>query len=155
MDEAARPAASAQRTLRNLAAITVVLAGLKLGAGRLVPIAFLQHDPLKSLLVAAGYLVIGVLLGNLVEPALLGSRLGLSTLAVFLSLVVWGWLWGPLGMFLSVPLTMALKMALGGSGEWGWLAVLLDAPPRARASAEPAPALANAGSAAAGGGGTP
>jgi predicted PurR-regulated permease PerM len=102
--------------------------GAAFAAAPAMLIAFLQHDPLQSVLVAIGYGAIGLVLGNLVEPALLGRRLGLSTLAVFSSLLVWGWLWGPLGMFLSVPLTMAFKMALGGSGEWGWLAVLLDAP---------------------------
>lgn len=93
-------------------------------------IAFLQHDPSKAVLVAVGYFVLALVLGNLVEPALMGRRLGLSTLSVFLSLLVWGWLWGPIGMFLSVPLTMALRMLLGASREWRWLAVLLDAPPR-------------------------
>ena len=116
-------------------------------------IAFLQHDPLKAVLVAVGYFVLALVLGSLVEPALMGRRLGLSTLAVFLSLLVWGWLWGPIGMFLSVPLTMALRMLLGTSLEWRWLAVLLDAPPRPPAGAdEIEPANPPAESAAANGG---
>ena len=127
--------------------------GAAFAAAPAMLIAFLQHDPLKSVLVAVGYLAIGVVLGNLVEPTLLGRRLGLSTLAVFVSLLVWGWLWGPLGMFLSVPLTMAFKMALGDSEEWGWLAVLLDSPARARSSAASAAALDGVESVGAGGGG--
>jgi hypothetical protein len=52
--------------------------------------------------------------------------------------VVWGWLWGPIGMFLSVPMTMAIKMALEHSRDWAWVAHLLGSPP----VAEPAPAAA-------------
>lgn len=120
--------------------------GAALAAAPAMLIAFLQHDPLQAVLVAVGYLVLALVLGNLLEPALMGRRLGLSTLAVFLSLLVWGWLWGPIGMFLSVPLTMALRMLAGASPGWRWLAVLLDAPPRrsaAGSAAEPsAPATA-------------
>lgn len=74
---------------------------------------------------AAGYIVLNVLLGNLLEPVLQGRRLGLSPLVVFVSLVFWGWLWGPLGMLLSVPLTMALKLTLEHSTEFSWVAVFL------------------------------
>lgn len=126
--------------------------GAILAAAPAMLIAFLQHDPVKSVLVGIGYVVIGLVLGSLVEPALLGRRLGLSTLAVFLSLLVWGWLWGPLGMFLSVPLTMAFKMSLGGSEEWRWLAVLLDAPPRQPPAEGSESALANGGASPAGSG---
>lgn len=109
-------------------------------------IAFVQHDLAKSLAVIVGYLVIGLVLGSLVEPALLGRRLGLSTLAVFLSLVIWGWLWGPVGMFLSVPLTLAVKILLSRSGEWHWIAVLLEplpvSPPLETAPQPPSAAAA-------------
>lgn len=74
---------------------------------------------------AAGYVVLNLLLGNMVEPMLQGRRLGLSPLVVFVSLVFWGWLWGPLGMLLSVPLTMALKLTLEHSEEFSWVAVVL------------------------------
>ena len=66
-----------------------------------------------------------MVLGNIVEPWWMGRRLGLSTLVVFLSLVFWGWVFGPIGMFLSVPLTMALKITLENNPEFRWLAVLL------------------------------
>lgn len=112
-----------------------------------VLIAFVQYDPAKSLAVAIGYAVLGTLLGNLLEPALMGRRLGLSPLVVFVSLVVWGWLWGPVGMFLSVPLTMSLKILLQSSDELRWMAVLLGggtpAPPSAPTPSEPT--LAGAG----------
>lgn len=96
-------------------------------------LALIQHGPGIALLVLLGYLVVNVLLGNLLEPMLLGRRLGLSTLVVFLSLVFWGWLWGPVGMLLSVPLTMSVKILLENSSDWRWLAVLMgDSPQRAR-----------------------
>ena len=60
---------------------------------------------------------------------LLGRRLGLSTLVVFMSLVFWGWVWGPMGMLLSVPLTMMLKIALENTEDLRWVAVMLDKNP--------------------------
>ncbi|HPA21415.1 MAG TPA: AI-2E family transporter [Verrucomicrobiae bacterium] len=79
----------------------------------------------KGLLVAAGYIGIHVVLTNFVEPTLLGRKLGLSTLVVVLSLLFWGWVWGPIGMLLSVPLTMMLKIALENTDDLRWVATLL------------------------------
>ena len=110
-------------------------------------IAFVQHDPMKAVAVGIGYLVIGTVLGSLVEPALLGRRLGLSPLVVFVSLVVWGWLWGAVGMFLSVPLTMAIKIVLAADPNWRWLAVLLDSPPALVQASEPERPAADAAAA--------
>jgi predicted PurR-regulated permease PerM len=76
-----------------------------------------------------GYAVVNLLLGNLIEPHLLGRRLGISTLVVFLSLVFWGWVWGPIGMLLSVPLTMVLKILLEHTEDFRWLAQLIGANP--------------------------
>jgi predicted PurR-regulated permease PerM len=110
--------------------------GAVLAAAPAMLVAFVQYDPSKALAIGAGYLVIGLGLGNLLEPALLGRRLNLSPLAVFLSLVVWGWIWGPIGMFLSVPLTMALKILFDHSADWSWVARLLDGGVRADGEAE-------------------
>jgi len=113
--------------------------GAVLAAAPAMLIAFLQRDLSESLILMAGYLVIGVVLGNLIEPALLGRSLGLSPLVVFLSLVCWGWLWGAIGMFLSVPLTMALKIVLGGSREWAWVGALLESAGNHRLAVASAP----------------
>ncbi len=91
-----------------------------------VLLAFVQLGIGGGLGVAAVYLVINVLIGNLIEPALLGRSLGLSTLVVFLSLVFWGWMWGTVGMLLSVPLTMVIKIFLEHSEDLQWAAILLD-----------------------------
>lgn len=95
-----------------------------------VLLAVVQFGPGRALAVALLYITVNVTLGNVVEPHFMGRRLGLSTLVVFLSMVFWGWVWGPVGMLLSVPLTMILKIMLENTEDLRWLAVLLDAGPR-------------------------
>jgi predicted PurR-regulated permease PerM len=90
-----------------------------------VLLAVVQLGPGSSLMVAGGYLVVNLLMGSAVEPKLMGRKLGLSALVVFLSLVFWGWALGPVGMLLSVPLTMIVKIALEVNPETRWLALLL------------------------------
>ncbi|MCP4901335.1 MAG: AI-2E family transporter [bacterium] len=91
-----------------------------------VLLAIVQLGVGKAALVALGFIVVNIVFGNFVEPQLLGRTLGMSTLVVFLSLVFWGWVLGPVGMLLSVPLTMVVKIALENSQDMKWLAVLLD-----------------------------
>ncbi len=88
-------------------------------------LALVQLGPGAALWSGLGYLVVNSLVGNVIEPRFMGRGLGLSTLVVFLSLVFWGWVLGPVGMFLSVPLTMTLKIALDSSEETRWIAILL------------------------------
>ncbi len=108
-----------------------------------VLVCTVQLGPGYALALAAGYIVLNVLLGNIIEPMLQGRRLGLSPLVVFVSLVFWGWLWGPLGMLLSVPLTMVLKLTLEHSREFSWVAVFLG-PAYAKPKPKPADPSAKA-----------
>jgi len=78
-----------------------------------------------ALATAVIFLVVNIVIGSVVEPRLMGRGLGLSTLVVFLSLVFWGWVLGPVGMFLSVPLTMAVKIALANHEGTRWVSVFL------------------------------
>ena len=80
----------------------------------------------NSVLVAGGYLLINNFLGNFIEPMLVGRRFGISTLVIVISVVFWGWLWGPLGMLLAVPLTMVLKVVLESSDEFRWIGVAIS-----------------------------
>lgn len=85
----------------------------------------------QAMAVATGYTAINVFLGNFVEPMMMGSRFGLSTLMVILSVMFWGWLWGPAGMLLAVPLTMLVKVAMLNSEDFRWLAVAMSKEDRA------------------------
>ncbi len=91
-----------------------------------VLLAVVQLDLGHALLVAALYLIVNVIMGNAVEPRLMGQKLGLSALVIFISLVFWGWVLGPVGMLLSVPLTMVVKIALEVNESTRWLAILLS-----------------------------
>ncbi len=88
-------------------------------------LAAIQIDVATAMLVAAGYALINIVVGNVIEPRYMGKELGLSTLVVFLSLVFWGWVLGPVGMLLSVPLTVAAKLALDSYPDTRWLGTLL------------------------------
>ncbi len=90
-----------------------------------VLLALVQLGPGYALLTTAGYAAINIAIGNVVEPRFMSRGLGLSTLVVFLSLVLWGWVLGPVGMLLSVPLTMTAKIALEANPSTVWLAHLL------------------------------
>ena len=90
-----------------------------------VVLTLIQLGPGSAALAASGYLAVNFVLGNMVEPKLMGRRLDLSTLVVFLSLIFWGSLLGPVGMVLCIPLTMTLKFACENNKGTQWIAVLL------------------------------
>jgi AI-2 transport protein TqsA len=99
--------------------------GLILAAIPAVLLAFLELGAGPAALVAAAYLIVGFTLGNVVEPRLMGRKLGLSTLVVFLSVVFWGALLGPVGVILCIPLTMSLKFGFETNESTRWIAILL------------------------------
>jgi len=90
-----------------------------------VVLALVQTDLQTTLLVALGYLVVNTVIGSILEPRIMGRGLGISTLVVFLSLLFWGWVLGTVGVFLSVPLTIALIIALEASPQTRPIAILL------------------------------
>jgi AI-2 transport protein TqsA len=103
-----------------------------------VLLAWVLHGSLVAGIVAAGYIAINTIIGNFLEPRLMGRSLGLSTLVVFVSLIFWGWVLGPVGMVLSVPLTMILRIGLDSHESTRWVAIMLgpevqESPPEASA----------------------
>jgi len=91
-----------------------------------VLVALIQLGVGEAAITAAVYVFANTFFGNIVEPKMMGRTLGLSTLVVFLSLVFWGWVLGPVGMLLSIPLTMVVKIAFEVNERSRWVATLLD-----------------------------
>jgi predicted PurR-regulated permease PerM len=94
-----------------------------------VLLALIQLGTSTALFTCLGYAVVNVSVGSILEPKLMGHGLGLSTLVVFLSLIFWGWVLGPVGMLLSIPLTMTVKIALESDEESRWLGIMLGSGP--------------------------
>lgn len=90
-----------------------------------VLLALVQLGPGEAGATAIGFVGINIIFGNLLEPRLMGYGVGISPLIVFVGLVFWGWVFGPVGMLLSVPLTMTLKLALESDERTRWVAVLI------------------------------
>ena len=90
-----------------------------------VLLTIVQLGVAPALLVAAVYVAVNMIIGSFIEPKYMGKGLGLSILVVFVSLVFWGWVLGPVGMLLSVPLTITVKLALDSKPETQWLGHLL------------------------------
>ena len=88
-------------------------------------LALIQIGPGAAGATALGFIGINVVFGNFLEPRLMGYGVGISPLVVFIGLVAWGWIFGPVGMLLSVPLTMTLKMALESDDRTRWVAILI------------------------------
>ena len=89
-------------------------------------LALISQDPVLLLMIIGLYLAVNIIVGNFVQPVWMGGEVGLSTLIVFLSMIFWGWLFGPTGMLLSVPLTITVKFIALRSHRTQWLAILLS-----------------------------
>ncbi len=99
--------------------------GSILAAVPAVLLALIQLGVFSSGMTLVGYLVINILVGNILEPRMMGKGLNLSPLVVFLSLVFWGWVLGPVGMLLSIPLTIMVKIALESDDKTRWIGIIL------------------------------
>lgn len=91
-----------------------------------VLLALVQLGPGGAVVTALAYIVAHMVIGNFVEPNLMGRQLGLSPLTVLLSLLFWGWVWGIVGALLAVPLTMVIKIMLENSPNLAWLGHLME-----------------------------
>jgi predicted PurR-regulated permease PerM len=90
-----------------------------------VLLAIVQLGVPEAMITAAVFVAVNTIVGNVLEPRIMGKGLNLSSLVVFLSLVFWGWILGPVGMLLSVPLTMTVKIALESFEDTYWVGVML------------------------------
>jgi predicted PurR-regulated permease PerM len=80
-------------------------------------LGLVQSGFTTAIIVLVVFLLINVIIGNVIEPRLMGKNLGLSPLIVFLSLIFWGWVLGTVGMLLATPLTMTLKIVFDNMDE--------------------------------------
>ncbi|NQV87056.1 MAG: AI-2E family transporter [Woeseiaceae bacterium] len=90
-----------------------------------VLLALVQLGPGAAGATAIGFAAINVVFGNVIEPRMMGYGVGISPLVVFVGLVFWGFIFGPVGMLLSVPLTMTLKLGLESDDRTRWIAILI------------------------------
>lgn len=87
----------------------------------------LQFDSVGwALFVASLNMAVQFIIGNVVEPEVMGEQLDLSPMLVLLALIFWGWLWGPWGMVLAVPITATLRIVCENVGPLRPLAVLMS-----------------------------
>lgn len=76
------------------------------------------------------YIFINFMIGNGIEPIFMGKQFGIATSVVLLAVLFWGWVWGPIGMLLAVPITVLIKLALENSRDLSWVATIIsDEPP--------------------------
>lgn len=88
-------------------------------------LALAEHGFGVTLLVLLGYIAINAVIGNFLEPRVLSRTLGLSPLVVLLAMIVWGWLLGPVGAVLAVPLTTVIKITADGVPGLRWVGIVL------------------------------
>jgi len=91
-----------------------------------IVMAFINQNPTDAFWILLWYMIINLIVGNVIEPRVMGRGLGLSVLIIFLSMTFWGWIFGPTGMILSVPLTMVAQHFFGRYDETKWIALLLS-----------------------------
>ena len=90
-----------------------------------VALALVQLGYDGALWTAGVFILVNIVIGNIVEPKMMGKGMGLSTFVVFFALIFWGFILGPIGMFLSVPLTMVIKLMAARNPKTKWIAIIL------------------------------
>jgi len=90
-----------------------------------VLLTLVQLGVTSAIVVSGVYIAINVIIGSVIEPKVMGKGLGLSTLVVFLSLIFWGWIFGIVGMLLSIPLTIITKIVFNANENTRAIAVFL------------------------------
>lgn len=100
--------------------------GSILAAVPVVILALIDQGLMTGLWIALWYIIINMVIGNILEPRIMGKGLGLSALVIFLSMTFWGWMFGPTGMILSVPLTMGMQYLFDQYEETKWMAFMLS-----------------------------
>ncbi|MCB9257016.1 MAG: AI-2E family transporter [Chitinophagales bacterium] len=102
--------------------------GSLLATGFPVLLAFVQFASFTpALIVLASVGAIQFLVGNLLEPKLMGTSLNVSPLIVLISLAFWGWLWGIVGMIISMPITIMMIIVFAQFESTRWMAIILSA----------------------------
>jgi len=91
-----------------------------------VIIALIEQGAMTGVWVALWYLVINIVMGNMIEPSIMGRGLGLSATTIFLSMTFWGWMFGPAGMILSVPLSMGFQFLMLQYEETKWVGFIMS-----------------------------
>ena len=104
----------------------VPVIGSILAAIPAIVMAFIDNNAMTALWVASWYVTINMVVGNILEPKIMGKGLGLSALVIFISMTFWGWVFGPAGMILSVPLTMVMQFMFEQYEETKWVSFMLS-----------------------------
>ncbi|MET0386913.1 MAG: AI-2E family transporter [Polyangiales bacterium] len=89
--------------------------------------ALVDRGPATAATVGIVFIVLNIVIGSLIEPRMLGTRLGVSPFVVLICMLFWGWLWGPAGALLSVPILAATKIVLENIPDLAWISELADA----------------------------
>jgi len=89
-------------------------------------VSLLQLGLIDSIFILVGYVIINVFIGNFLDPKIMGKDLGISTFIVFLSMIIWGWIFGPIGMLLAVPLTLVIKIIAENNQKYSWISTILQ-----------------------------
>jgi AI-2 transport protein TqsA len=90
-------------------------------------LAAIQFDHIgPCLIIGIGLTAIAMFMGNIVEPNVMGETLNLSPLTVIIALIVWGTVWGVVGAFLCVPLTVILVIVMSNFESTRWVSILLS-----------------------------